>query len=265
MSEIKDKVFWITGASSGIGEATAYLAAQKGAKLILSARRVDELNRVRQNTGLTDDKVLVLPLNLEDFEGIQPAVNRVLDKFGRIDILFNNAGIAMRGSVLETDLEVFEKLTKVNYLAVVALTKAVLPVLKKQKQGQIVVTSSILGKIGVPLRAGYSGSKHALHGFFDALRSEVYQDNIKILLVNPGYVNTNISINALTEHGKKYDRMDRNQEEGLAPQVCATQIIKAIEKGKNEIYIGGKEILGVYIKRFFPFLINRITRNQLPK
>ncbi len=265
MSEIKGSVFWITGASSGIGEATACAAARKGARLVLSARRKEELERVKKTTGLADEDVLVLPLDMENHSEIQPAVDAVLLKFGRIDILFNNAGVSQRSSVIDTKFEVFERLMNLNYLSVVALTKAVLPVMIRQNSGHLLVTSSISGKLGSPMRAGYCGSKHALHGFFDALRSEVYDHNIGVLVVCPGYIKTDISINAFAADGAKHGRMDENQNQGVAPEVCAEKIIQGILGNRDEIYIGGKEVMGVYLKRFFPGLLNRIVRKQAPK
>lgn len=265
MSEIKGSVFWITGASSGIGEATALAAAHQGAKLVLSARRKEELERVKKATGLAEEDVLVLPIDMEKPEEIQPAVDAVLGKFGRIDILFNNAGVSQRSSVLDTRFEVFERLMNLNYLSVVALTKAVLPVMIRQNSGHLLVTSSISGKLGSPMRAGYCGSKHALHGFFDALRSEVYDHNIRVLVVCPGYIKTDVSINALASDGGKHGKMDDNQNHGISAEACAEKIIQGIRRNRDEIYIGGKEVMGVYLKRFFPGLLNRIVRKQAPK
>lgn len=265
MGDLKDKVFWITGASSGIGEATALEASKKGAKLVLTARRKEELERVKKATGLSDGEVLVLPLDMEETTDFNPAVKTVLDHFGRIDLLFNNAGISQRSGVLETQFEVFDRLIKINYLSVVALTKAVLPVMVNQNSGHLVVTSSISGKLGSPMRAGYCGSKHALHGFFDALRSEVFKNNIHVLVVCPGYIKTAISINAVGADGSKHGKMDQNQDNGVPVEVCARKIVEGIEKNKSEIYIGGKEVMGVYLKRFFPSLLNKIVRKQAPK
>lgn len=265
MSQIKGSVFWITGASSGIGEATALAAAKEGAKLVLSARRKEELERVKASTGLSDEEVLVLPIDMENREGIPAAVETVLQKFGRIDILFNNAGVSQRSSVVDTKMEVFERLMNLNYLSVVALTKAVLPVMIRQNSGYLLVTSSISGKLGSPMRAGYCGSKHALHGFYDALRSEVYEQNIKVMLVCPGYIKTNISLNAYAADGGKHGKMDENQNQGISAEECADKIIRGILLNREEIYIGGKEVAGVYLKRFFPGLLNRIVRKQAPK
>jgi short-subunit dehydrogenase len=265
MKSLENNVVWITGASSGIGEAMANQFAKEGAKLVLSARRTEELERVKKGTGLPADEVLVLPMDMEQFGNFDEAVEKVIAHFGRIDILVNNAGISQRGHVLLSNMDVYQKLINLNYLAVVALTKAVLPVFNTQKSGHFVAISSISGKLGSPMRAGYAASKHALHGFFDALRSEVTPDNIKVTLVCPGYIKTNISLNALGNNGELHGKMDSNQENGLSPERCAEKICKGIKNNKSELYIGGKEVMGVYLKRFFPKILERILLNQAPK
>lgn len=265
MKRFENKVVWITGASSGIGEATAYQFAKEGAKLILSARREDELLRVKKNTSLPDNQVFILPIDVEKIHEIPQKAKLAIEHFGKIDVLFNNAGISQRGSVAETDMAVYEKIMNLNFFGVVALTKAVLPAMQLQKSGHITVTSSISGKLATPMRSGYCASKHALHGFFDALRSEVYQDNIGVTLICPGYIHTNISLNAVAADGSKFGKMDENQANGMSPEECATRIVDAIYKNKQEVYMGGKEVLGVYLKRFFPKLLSKIVRGQMPK
>lgn len=265
MKKFENKVVWITGASSGIGEATAYQFAKEGAKLILSARREDELLRVKQNTGLPADAVFILPIDVEKIDEIPQKAKQAIEHFGKIDVLFNNAGISQRGSVLETDMAVYQKIMNLNFFGVIALTKAVLPFMQQQKSGNIAVTSSISGKLATPMRSGYCASKHALHGFFDALRSEIYQDNISVTLICPGYIHTNISYNAVAADGSKFGKMDENQANGMSPEECASRIVEAIYKQKEEVYMGGKEVLGVYLKRFFPRILSKIVRGQMPR
>lgn len=265
MKRFENKVVWITGASSGIGEAAAYAFANEGAKLILSARREEELFRVKKATGLPDADVFVLPIDVEKAEEIEPKAQQAIQHFGRIDVLFNNAGISQRSSVEETEMAVYQKIMNLNFFGVVALTKATLPTMRKQKSGHIAVTSSLSGKLATPMRSGYCASKHALHGFFDALRSEVYQDNIGVTLICPGYIRTNISLNAVAADGSKFGKMDENQVNGMAADECASRILDAIYKNKDEVYMGGKEVLGVYLKRFFPKLLSKIVRGQMPK
>ncbi|MGR3811636.1 SDR family oxidoreductase [Jiulongibacter sp. NS-SX5] len=264
MSNTK-KVIWITGASSGIGEATAYQFASKGYRLVLSARRESELNRVKANTGLNPEEVLVLPMDMEDMDSFASKTNQVLQHFGQIDILYNNAGISQRSFVLDTDLSVYERIIKLDLLSVIALTKAVLPHMISRKTGNIAVTSSVAGKVATPGRSGYAAAKFGLHGFFDALRAEVYSSNIGVSVICPGYINTDISKNALSSDGSKYGKMDNNQLQGMSVEKCAQKIYTAITRNKAEVYIGGKEILGVYLKRFLPSLLNKIILKQAPK
>ena len=262
---MKGKVVWITGASSGIGEATAYAFAKRGAKLVLSARRESELQRVKQHTQLADNDVLVLPMDMLEYEHFSEKVQQVIQHFGRIDILYNNAGVSQRSMVIDTEMEVYEKIMRLDILSVIALTKAVLPIMIKQNSGHIAATSSVAGKVATPGRSGYAAAKFSLHGFFDALRAEVYKNNIGVTLVCPGYIKTDISKNALSKDGTPHGEMDSNQENGMPVEVCAGKILKAIAKNKSEAYIGGKEVIGVYLKRFFPKLLEKIVRNQAPK
>lgn len=256
-------VIWITGASSGIGEAVAVeLARHRGVKLVLSARREEELQRVAALTGLPEPDVLVLPLDMSAPESLASCVDAVRQRFGRIDYVFQNAGITQRSSVAETSLAVYERLMQVNFLGVVALTKAVLPAMLAQETGHFVVTSSVAGKLGTKQRSGYCASKHALHGFFDALRAETHQAGLRVTLVCPGYIRTPISLNALSGNGKPHGKMDANQETGMPVTDFARRLIRAVEQEKEEIYIGGKETYAIYLKRFFPRLLSRLLRNQ---
>ena len=172
--DFQDKVIWITGASSGIGEHLAYAFADQGAKLILSSRNEKELLRVKNNCP-DKEQVFLQPLDVTDYHLMPGLARKLQDQFGFINILVNNAGISQRALVKETDFEVDKKIMAVNYLGTVALTKAILPFMLKQQFGQIVVISSVLGKFSVPGRSAYCASKHALHGYFDALRNRTHQ------------------------------------------------------------------------------------------
>ncbi len=262
MSTFQNKVVWITGASSGIGEALAESFAAEGAKLILSSRRIEELQRVKNALKLPDSNVLILPLDLADSSNTAALAKQVIAKFGRIDILINNGGISQRSLTIDTSLETDRKIMEVNFFGTIALTKSVLPYMIKQKSGHIVTTSSIVGKFGFYLRSAYSASKHALHGFFESLRMEVYNDNIKILLVCPGKIRTNISINAITGDGNTHSKMDESTDNGLSSEACAQQILSGIKNNKEELFIGGSDIRAVWMKRFFPGLFSKIIRKQ---
>lgn len=255
-----NKVIWITGASSGIGEALALALSKRGAKLILSSRNETKLQVVK-NQCAYPEKVAVLPLDLEAYHSLKTKTEEALNIFGNIDFLFNNGGISQRSYAKDTNIAVDERIMTINYLGTVALTKALLPYFIEQKKGHFVVTSSIVGKIGTPLRSSYAASKHALHGFFDSLRAEVYNNNIKVTLACPGFVQTNVSINALTGDGSAQNKMDNATQNGLTPQRYVEHLLKAVIKEKEEVYIAGfKEKLGVYAKRFFPKLLSVMIR-----
>ena len=260
MTTIKDKVVWITGASSGIGEALCKEYAKLGARLILSARRESELQRVKTECRLSDDRGLVLPLDLGAHDQMESKVQQALNHFGQIDILINNGGISQRSLVLETDFSVYKKLVAIDYLGTVALSKAVLPHFVQRKSGHFAAVTSLMGKFASPLRSGYCGAKHAVHGFFDALRMEHHDDNIKVTLICPGYIRTNVSMNALTKDGSKQEKMDKKTGAGMSPEKCAQKIISGIRRNKMEMTVGGMETFAVYIKRFFPSLVHTIAR-----
>jgi short-subunit dehydrogenase len=256
-------VIWITGASSGIGEAIALeLGRTKACKLVLSARREDELERVAKQTRLSYSDVLILPMDMSDTASMVAHTETVLQRFGRIDYVFQNAGISQRSMVVDTDLAVYRQLMEVNFFGVIALTKAILPVMLAQGKGHFVVTSSVAGKLGTKQRSGYSASKHALHGFFDSLRAETHDAGLRVTIVCPGYIRTAISFNALEADGRAHGVMDENQDKGMTPDELARQLLRAVEQEKEEVYIGGSEIYGIYLKRFFPRMLSRILRKR---
>lgn len=213
-------------------------------------------------TGRPASDVLVLPLDMTDTAGLPAHVETVRQRFGRIDYVFQNAGITQRSQVIETDLSVYRQLMEVNFFGVVALTKAVLPLMLAQGSGHLVVTSSVAGKIGTKQRSGYCASKHALHGFFDALRAETYEAGLHVTLVCPGYIRTPISLHALGADGQIHGKMDENQTNGMAPEAFVQQLLRAVAKQKEEVYIGGAETYGIYLKRFLPGVLSRILRNR---
>ncbi len=261
MDKFSDRVVWITGASSGIGKALAVELARRGARIVLSSRKLDELNAVKKDLPRAESH-FVLPLDLGSGSSFNAETEQVVMQFKRIDYLFNCGGISQRSAAAETQLEVDRKIMEVNYFGTIALTKAVLPIMQKQRSGHIIVISSIAGKFGFFLRSAYSASKHALHGFFESLYLEEEKKNIKVTIACPGKINTNISLNALTGDGKAHDVMDHNQETGMSAEECARQILKAVEKGKIEVLIGNKEIKAVTLKRFFPSLFWKVIRKQ---
>lgn len=255
-----NKNIWITGASSGIGRALAIELANQNATLILSSRNKKVLELVK-NECKDPSKVKIVTLDLEDYTNLESKVEEAISCFGKIDVLVNNGGISQRSFAVDTQVLVDKRIMEINYLGTVALSKAILPHFKKNKKGHFVVTTSIVGKIGTPLRSSYAASKHALHGFFDSLRAEVFKDNIAVTLVCPGFVNTNVSKNALTGNGTPQEKMDTATENGIKPERFAKLMIKAIKRKKEEVYIAGtKEKLAVYAKRFYPKLVSVMIR-----
>jgi dehydrogenase/reductase SDR family member 7B len=258
------QIVWITGASAGIGEHLAYAYAAQGATLILSARRYSELERVKNNCP-NPAKVHLVTLDLEDDASLLSAAQKVKELFGYVDVLVNNGGISQRSMALNTPVELDRRIMQINYMSHVILTKLVAPWMVERKQGTIVVITSLTGKWGFFLRSAYSASKHALHGFFESLRLELEPNNIQISLVTPGFIATDISKNAVDAAGNATGEMDPNQANGLHPKKCAEQILKGVHQKKLEFGVGKKELLGLYIRRFFPSFFHRLLRKQSAK
>ncbi len=262
--QIKNKILWITGASSGIGEAIAIEAAKIGAKLIISSRNADKLKKLEIKCLQYTKDCMVLPLDLEKLDNADDLIAKILQKYSGIDILINNGGISQRSLITETPIKNYRKLMEINFFGSIILTKSVLPLMKAQNYGHIAVTSSITGKFGFPLRSGYAASKHALHGFFETLAFEVAQYNINVTIVCPGRIYTKISENALTKDGLNYGKMDQGQAFGMSSQQCAKKYLSAIKKNRKEVYIGRKEIFMVYLKRYIPSVFRKIASKVTP-
>lgn len=256
----QDKVAWITGASSGIGEALAYALHDRGAKLILSSRRKNILEEVKEQCAGDPADVTILPLDLSETDKLPEKARQALNIYGHIDYLFNNGGVSQRSKAINTDVEVMKKVLDINFLGSAVLAKEVLPSMIERESGHIIVTSSVVGKFGTQLRSSYAASKHALHGYFDSLRQEVFNKNISISLVCPGFIKTNVTKNALEGNGNKHQKMGKGQQNGMTPAQFAEKLLPKIAKGKEEIYIGGMEIMGIYFQRFVPSLFHKILR-----
>ena len=252
-----NKVVWITGASSGIGEALAYAFAAEGASLVLSARREEELQRVAKACG----NAYVLPFDMLSVTEHADRVQDVMNTYGRIDYLVLNAGVSQRSFVKDTTFDVYRRLFEVNFFSIVSLTQAVLPIFTSQKSGFFVPIASVAGRISTPRRAAYGATKHALIGFFDSVRAEVFHDGIRVTTILPGYIKTNISLHAMNEKGEAYGKMDPNQAKGLDPNITAQKILQAVLAGKNEFFVGGfLEGFGLFVKRFFPSIMPFMLR-----
>jgi len=261
MKGFNNKTIWITGASEGIGRELAIQMADLGGRLVLTARNVQKLNALKEQ--LPGEGHIVYPMDLLKSEAISGGVIEVLKLTGGIDVLINNAGVSQRSLVKNTSLEVNRKIMELDYFSVVALTKALLPSMLTRKSGHIVTISSVAGKIGTPMRSAYCSAKHAVIGFMDSLRAEVHADNIKVMVVTPGSVKTNISINALEGDGSAHGVTDPAIASGIPVDQCARRIIRGIQSGTPELLIArGKEKLAVYVKRIFPGLLFKMVNKM---
>lgn len=250
-----NQTVWITGASSGIGEALAIAWSREGARVILSARNAAELERVRR--ACTDpERHRLLPLDLTDPDAIDAAARTA----GDVDVLVHSGGVSQRSLAAETGLATDRAIMELNYFGTIALTKAVLPSMLARKSGHIVPISSVIGYVGIPTRSAYSASKHALHGFFEALRAETARDGIRITMVVPGYVRTKVSENALRGDGTRHGKLDDTHAKAMLPERAAEKIVDAVAKGRAEVRVGGKEIWAVLLRRMLPGLTRRILR-----
>ena len=259
MTQLAGKVVWITGASGGIGEALAVGASQRGARLVLSARRVAELERVRGRCANPLD-VAILPIDLTAFDADE-AARLAQSHFGPVDVLVNNAGISQRSLVKDTTMDVYRQIFELDFFAPVALTKSVLGPMAQRKSGHVVVVSSVVGYVGTPLRSGYAAAKHALHGFYDAASAELWREGVRFTLACPGFIKTDVSLNAITGSGGTHGKMDAGQAKGMAPVACAEKIWRAVERDRPEVLVG-REARVVYLKRFVPRAFDALVKRM---
>ncbi len=261
LNMVSNSVVWITGASSGIGKAFAEYYHNLGYFVILSSRNIEALKEVANGLSKPNHS-FVQELDLEDIDSFNGITKKLIEKFGKIDILINNGGISQRGEAGDTSLDVDRKIMEINYFGNIALTKALLPYFRQRNKGQIIVISSIAGKFGFFLRSAYAASKHALQGFYETLILEEAKHNIFVTIAYPGKINTPISLSALNSNGEKHGKMDHNQATGMPAEKCVKLIAKAADKKRKSIVVGGKETIPVFLKRFFPSLFWKIIKNQ---
>lgn len=256
-------IVWITGASSGIGEALALEYARKGATLVLSARREAELARVQ--AACAPATVYCLPMDLAQPESIEAAVAKAQQLVPQIDILINNGGISQRSYGAETDMAVHRKLMEVNYFGTVHITTLVLRWMLATGGGHIAVVSSLSGKFGFFQRAAYAASKHAVQGFFETLGLEEAQHNIRVTIASPGPVATNIGKNALDKDGNPVGKDDPFNDNGISAQDCAQAIVAAIAAGKREVIVARKEKLMYFFYRFLKPAFYAVAKKLNPR
>eukprot|EP00731_Ephydatia_muelleri_P029411 Em0020g1055a len=270
IKKLAGKVVLITGASSGLGEALSRAFHSVGAKLILASRNAQQLERLKfqlenerapdQSSGTKRYSPQILTLDLCE-PSLAEQADRAIQLFGRVDILINNAGISSRGGVVETDIGVDRKLMEVNFFGPVTLTKALLPHMLSQKEGHIVVISSLQGKLGLPMRSSYSASKHALHGYFDSMRTEVASRGVTVTTICPGYIATQLSVNALRGDGAKHGVMDATTAQGMCPDFVAERILEAVALKQRELVIASPHHhLALCLATVAPGLMDRILQ-----
>lgn len=258
----KNKTVWITGASSGIGEAFAKAFHNEGANLILSSRRKDELERVKSN--LSGGKsIQILTLDLANPDELKSKTEEALTFFKGIDVLVNNGGVSQRSLFAETDLDTIRRLMEINFFGSVALTRFVLPHMMEKKSGHIIVTSSVAGKFGTKFRSGYAASKHALQGIFDCIRQEMYEYNVAVTMVCPGPIKTSITQNSLTADGSSFGKMGDLHKGAMDADEMVRRIWEKIISKKEEIYISSlKERFALLLNRISPRLLNQVLKRS---
>jgi dehydrogenase/reductase SDR family protein 7B len=262
MRYYQDKVIWITGASSGIGEALAMALSAQGSWLILSGRRTAELERVKAACA-RPDLVRMVPFDLAEGEILGAKTIEAIQAFGHIDIMVHNGGVSSRSLVKDTLMEVQRRVMEIDYFSYVGLTMHLLPHFYERKEGHFVVISSVMGKIGTPKRSAYAAAKHALHGFFDCLRAEVSPEGIRVTIITPGYIRTNVSLNALKGDGSRNNQLGKDIANGYPADRAANQILRAVAAGKFETYVGkpGAEKTALWLNRWAPgLLIKKVTK-----
>jgi len=258
------KTIWITGATSGIGKAVAIELSKEKVHLILSGRNKEALEEVGDLCTINGSTATSVPFDLGDEKSVEDAWETVKTTGLKIDALYNFGGISQRSLASETPLFVDRKIFEINYFGTIQLTKLVLPHMIKNGGGHISATSSLVGKFGFPYRSSYSASKHALHGFFESVLAENKSNKIRMSMIIPGFINTNISVNAVNSKGEAHGKLDNNQAKGMSAETCARIICKGLRKEKKEILAGNQEIIMIHIRRFLPRLYYYLASRVKP-
>ncbi len=261
---MKDKVVMITGASSGIGRATAMHFAKAGSKLVIAARSLEKLEELAQQLKNFGTEVLVVKADVSLEEDCKRLVDNCISKFGKLDVLINNAGISMRAMFNDTDLSVIKNVMQVNFWGAVYCTKYALPHLLQNK-GSVVGVSSIAGYIGLPARTGYSASKFAMHGFLEALRTENLEKDLHVMIACPGFTASNIRNTALTADGSSQGESPRTEEKMMSAEEVASYLYLGVAKRKQRIVLTREGKLAVWLGKRFPKLMQRLVFNKMKK
>ncbi|MCB0804749.1 MAG: SDR family oxidoreductase [Bacteroidales bacterium] len=261
---MKNKVVVITGASSGIGKSLAEKFAEKGSKIVIAARRTEELENLKNDLENQGVEVLAVKTDVSKEPDCENLVAEAVKRFNRIDILINNAGISMRALFEDVHLDVIRRLMDVNFWGTVYCTKYALPHVLQTK-GSIVGVSSIAGYKGLPGRTGYSASKFAMHGFLEVLRIENMKKGLHVLIACPGFTASNIRKSSLVADGSQQGESPRAEAKMMSSDEVATRILLAIHKKKHRLVLTTNGILTVTLNKFFPRLMDRMVYNHMAK
>lgn len=258
---LQGRVALISGGDSGIGRATALAFAREGADaMIIYLEEDEDARETARGVERWGRRCELYRADIGQESACQEAVAATVECFGRLDILVNNSGISQRSAVFDTDIAVDRRVFEVNYFGAIGLTKQVLPWFREQGGGLFVVVSSLVGELSTPMRSAYAASKHALHGWFEALRAEEHEHGIRVLMVMPGFVHTQVSVNAVTADGTPHGRMDDHQVAGLSAEACAQAVLRAVRREREQVIIAGREKAGILLKRLAPSLYRKIIR-----
>jgi short-subunit dehydrogenase len=259
---LSGKVAWITGASSGIGEQLSYQFAAQGADLILSARTLKKLESVKSRLQEFSVSVQLHPLDLEQLEELPAKAEAALTFFGKVDYLVHNAGVGLRDFALNTSLATDQKIMNINYFGPLLLTKKIVPQMLKRDSGHLVIISSLSGKYGVPRTSSYAASKHAVQGFYESLRSEIADSGVKITIIVPGIIQTQITAHALDGGGNLFGRVEKTFQRAYPVEKAAGKILAAVLNNKEEVFVGGMEGITLLLNRISPWFLRRFIRNH---
>ncbi|MEQ2309786.1 Dehydrogenase reductase SDR member 7B [Ameca splendens] len=264
----------ITGASSGLGKECARVFHAAGARLVLCGRDAARLQEVVQelsgsSTDIQHQQTFTpntVVFNLVRADSVEKAAQEILKCYGHIDVLINNAGISYRGNILDTHIAVQRDVMETNYFGPIALTQALLPSMVQRRSGHIVVISSVQGKIAIPYRSAYAASKHATQAYFDCLRAEIGHLGIPVTVISPGYIRTNLSVNAVTGDGSKYGVLDKTTASGWDPRDVADAVLKAVrQKSKDVVLAGTVPTVAIYLRTLWPALFFKLMSSRARK
>jgi short-subunit dehydrogenase len=261
---MKDKVVIITGATSGIGKACAEVFGQEGAKIIFTGRNKERMELVKSSLDSLGVEYTGYIMDVSDEMENRRLIEETIAKYGRLDILINNAGISMRALFNESDLDVFKKVMDINFYGTVYATKYALPHIIKSK-GSIVGVSSINGHRGTPARSAYTASKYAMEGFFEALRTEVMKLGVHILVVSPGFTGTNIRNTALNKDGEEQGESPRDEGKMMTTEAVARRILHGIRRKKRDMVLTPFGKLVVFLNKWAPGWMDKMTYAHMAK